>query len=237
MGKTGIVFIPGAGLNSTIWNEVKAVLDIPVLTIDFPKKASGKNSADSLTFDDYVTHAATQIDSWNGHNFVIAAHSIGALIGLKLADPFKERLNGFVAISSVIPTNGNSFISSLQFPQKLILPVILHLFGTRPPQNTIENELCNDLSAVQTQKILNDYSPESKALYTTKISYHLPAVKRLYIELTKDKSMPVALQKRMAKQLKADKISVIESGHLPMLSKPKELAAILSEFAKSNCAE
>lgn len=80
-------------------------------------------------------------------------------------------------------------------------------------------------------KIVNEFTPETKALYTTKINFSLRETKRLYIKLSNDKSMPNALQDRMAKNLKANKIEIMSSGHLPMISKPKEFAVILREFA------
>jgi hypothetical protein len=42
--------------------------------------------------------------------------------------------------------------------------------------------------------------------------------------------MPSDLQDRMAKNLNANKILTLDSGHLPMISKAKQLAIILSEF-------
>ncbi|MBA3901893.1 MAG: alpha/beta hydrolase, partial [Bacteroidetes bacterium] len=104
--------------------------------------------------------------------------------------------------------------------------------GTKPPQKSIENELCNDLTSEQTQKIVNEFTPEAKALYTTKFNYNLPDIKLLYIKLTNDKSMPVVFQEKMAANLKANKTVSLESGHLPMMSKVKQLATILSDFVK-----
>ena len=112
------------------------------------------------------------------------------------------------------------------------MPIILKLFGTKPPKKSIENELCNDLTDEQTTKITTEFTPEAKRLYTTKINFNLPNTKRLYIQLANDKSMPLTLQNKMAKNLNANKIETIDSGHLPMLSKPKQLATSLSAFVK-----
>ena len=112
------------------------------------------------------------------------------------------------------------------------MPIILKLFGTKPPKKSIENELCNDLTDEQTTKITTEFTPEAKRLYTTKINFNLPNTKRLYIQLANDKSMPLTLQNKMAKNLNANKIETIDSGHLPMLSKPKQLATSLSTFVK-----
>lgn len=227
--KIGMVFIHGAGLNGSIWDELLKEISIPFLVIDFPNKRAGKE-IDILTFDDYVSAATNQIRNWEKDHFIIVAHSIVACIGLKIANHFKAELKGFVAVGSVIPKNGNSFISSLPFPQQFIMPIIIRLFGTKPPQKSIESELCNDLTAEQTIKIVNEFTPESKALYITKINFNLPDSNRLYVKLKNNKSMSITLQDKMAINLNANKIITIDSGHLPMLSKAKPLAVILSDF-------
>ncbi|MGZ5244517.1 MAG: alpha/beta fold hydrolase [Bacteroidia bacterium] len=229
----GIALIHGAGLNSSVWDELKKEIDFPTLAIDFPNRKTDGKANGKLTFDDYVNTTIEQIKNWDANNFILVAHSIGACVGLKVAEHFKKELKGFVVLSSVIPTNGNSFASTLPFPQKLILPIILSLLGTKPPKKTIESDLCNDLSAEQTQKIVNEFTPESKALYTTKINFSLPNCPRLYIKLTNDKAMPITLQERMAKNLNANKIVTIDSGHLPMISKTKQLTYILTDFTNN----
>ena len=230
----GIVLIHGAGLNSSIWDELKREINQPILTIDFPNRKIGDNANQNLTFDDYVNTTIEQLKSWNKDSLIIVAHSIGACVGLRIATHLKNELKGFVAIGSVIPINGNSFASSLPFPQRLILPLILKLFGTKPPEKSIASELCNDLTAEQTKKIINEFTPEAITLYTTKIHFDLPDTKRLYIKLTDDKSVPVALQDKMAKNLNASEIVTIDSGHLPMMSKAKQLATILIDFANNS---
>ena len=230
----GIVLIHGAGLNSSIWDELKREINQPILTIDFPNRKIGDNANQNLTFDDYVNTTIGQLKNWNKDSLIIVAHSIGACVGLSIATHLKNELKGFVAIGSVIPINGNSFASSLPVPQKLILPLILKLFGTKPPKKSIASELCNDLTAEQTKKIINEFTPEAITLYTTKIHFDLPDTKRLYIKLTDDKSVPVALQDKMAKNLNASEIVTIDSGHLPMMSKAKQLATILIDFANNS---
>lgn len=226
----GIVFIYGAGLNSSVWDELQEKIPNPTLVIEFPnRKVPGKPNA-SLTFDDYVNKTASEINNWDCNNFILVTHSIGACVGLKVSNQFKDRLKGFVAIGSIVPKSGQSFASALPFPQKVLLPILMSLFGTKPPVSSIEAELCNDLSPETTTKIVNEFTPESKGLYTTKFAYDLPDTERLYIKLTNDKAVPTDLQDQMVRNLNATKVEVINSGHLPMLSKPDELAEILNNF-------
>ena len=232
MNNIGIVLIHGAGLNSSIWDGLKKEIDQPLLAIDFPNRKMNNNANQTLTFDDYVHSAIQQITNWGCGYFIIVAHSIGACVALKVAEQFKNELKGFVAIGSIIPTNGNSFISTLPFPQKMIMPIILKLFGTKPPAKSIESELCNDLTAEQAHKIVDEFTPEAKALYTTKINFNLPDTRRLYIKLTKDKSIPPLLQDKMIEHLQTSNVVTLDCGHLPMVSKPNQVATILMDFMK-----
>ncbi|MCH8536059.1 MAG: alpha/beta hydrolase [Flavobacteriaceae bacterium] len=230
--KIGIVLIHGAGLGSFIWDDLKPLIKTPVLTIEFPNREVGDKSNSNLTFDDYKKSATEQIEKWGIDNFVIVTHSIGGCVGLSLTDYFAEKVVGFVGISSAIPTNGKSFISCLPFPQSLIMPLILNLFGTKPPQKAIEQTLCNDLTSEQTSEIVKRFTPEAKLLYTTKVNYKNFEIKKLYIKLTNDKEFPLKLQDKMIKNLTTRKVVTIDSGHLPMISNPKELSLILSDFIK-----
>lgn len=226
----GIVLINGAGLGSFIWDDLKPLIKNPVLTIEFPNREVGDKANNNLTFDDYKKSAVEQIEKWGIDNFVIVTHSIGGCVGLSLTDHFNAKVVGFVAISSAVPTNGNSFISCLPFPQSLLMPLILSLFGTKPPQKVIEQTLCNDLTSEQTSEIVKRFTPEAKLLYTTKVNYTKLEIKILYIKLTNDKGFPVQLQDKMIKNLTAQKVVTLDSGHLPMISKPKELSEILNGF-------
>jgi hypothetical protein len=90
---TGIVFIHGAGLNGSIWDDLLKEINTPVLVIDFAnRKTDGKT-----------------------------------------------------------------------------------------PKKSMESQLFNDLTAEQTKKIVNDFTPESKALSLTKINFNLPDIHRLYV--------------------------------------------------------
>jgi pimeloyl-ACP methyl ester carboxylesterase len=218
---TGILFIHGAGLNASIWDDVIRELDVPTLAIEYQNRQT-------LTMDGYVRSASDQIKNWNVDGFIIVAHSIGAVVGLKLAKAYASQIKGFVAIGSIIPLSGQSFASTLPVPMKWILPLILRFLGTRPPDASLKSELCNDLSDEQTARIVSTFTPEARALYTTRIRYDLPDVKRVYIKLTNDASVPPELQDQMAKNLQADEVVMMDSGHLPMVGRVREVAAQIS---------
>lgn len=229
MNEIGIVCLHGAGLNSSIWSNFANEIKSKVLAVDFPNRMKSDNANKDLTFVDYVASVSEQIENWDNKDFVIVAHSIGACVALKVAERFKDRIKGFIAIASIIPQNGNSFASTLPFPQNFLTPIMLTVLGTKPPESSTKVALCNDLDTKQTEKIIKEFTPESKKLYTTKIHFSLPQTKRIYIKTTNDK-MSVRLQNKMAENFQADQVLEINSGHLPMLSQGKKLAAFINDF-------
>ncbi|MGF1587010.1 MAG: alpha/beta fold hydrolase [Bacteroidales bacterium] len=228
MNYHGIIFIHGAGLSSLIWDDVRSLIRFPALPIDYPSRKH--NVADDLNFGDYINAIIKQIDRWEVEKFILVTHSIGGCLGLKVAQFFKSRIIGFVAIASAIPKKGDSFISCLPYPRRVILPLIIKVAGTRPPKKAIEKGLCSDLTREQAEKVYARFIPESKELFFEKCDAGIPDTKRLYIKLAYDRELPLPVQERMAENLKAHKILTLHSGHLPMLSKPSELVKILTRF-------
>jgi pimeloyl-ACP methyl ester carboxylesterase len=225
----GIIFIHGAGLTSTVWDEVISLIRFPALPIDFPYRNQSAAAAE-LKFSDYIKSIIRQIDRWDVEKFILVTHSLGGCLGLEVAEFFRSRIIGFVAIASAIPIKGESFISCLPYPQKIIMPLILKVAGTKPPKRLIEKGLCSDLTTEQAEKVYERFVPESKDLFFEKCNAGIPDTKRLYIKLTSDRELPLSVQEKMAKNLDAHKVLTLHSGHLPMLSKPAELVRMLTRF-------
>ncbi len=222
----GLVLIAGAGLGTWVWQDVTKVLTTPSLAISFPEGESRK----SMSLDDYTKAALEQIKAWHDvDRYVIVGHSIGGIIATQLAHLLKDQVVGLIAIGAVIPKNGGSFFSALPFPQNLIMPLITRLAGTRPPDSAIKKSYCNDLSEAQAIEVVRRFQPESFALYGDKLLAAIPDVPRLYIKLLRDQNLSLSSQDSMATNLKAD-IATIETGHVPMLGRPAELAQILDGF-------
>jgi pimeloyl-ACP methyl ester carboxylesterase len=226
---TGVILIHGAGLNSSVWDKLLPLLVLPSLPVILPNRyvpAANKN----LSFDHYMRDTIWQIEAWNKKRIVMAAHSIGGCIALEAAEYFREKLAGFVAISAAIPRPGRSFISCLPFPKRLLMPTMLKLAGARPRDKQIAATLCNGLTKEETQKVIEKFTPESPNLYAEKLHYSPINAPSLYIKLSEDKALSLPRQRKMAKNLRAEGTAMVEGGHLAMMSRPRELAAIMNQF-------
>ena len=223
--KTAIIYLSGAGLNPNIWDGVRSKTTLP-------NEALAYNREKATTLKSAVQEVWAQTQKLNAAQYVIVAHSLGGVVGVELARELGEKIAAFVAVSATIPAPGKSFIDTLPFPQRFIMPTLLKIAGTRPPVAAIRKGLCNDLTGQQTTEIIGTFTPEPIDLYTGKTSASaLPALKYLYVRTTNDQQVVPSEQARMAKQLPAAHIVDIASGHLAMLSHPGELASIINDFA------
>lgn len=233
MNKTGILFLQGAGLSPQIWQGAEALIALPSLTVEYPGTRVSAKERNQLTLQDYVNTVMQRVQAWPVEGIIIVAHSIGGVLGLAVAKELGVRLKGFVAVSAVIPEHGGSYISALPLPNRLIMSAVMRIAGTKPPESAIRSSLCNGLSEEQIQEVLAHASAESKHLYFDKTNADAPNVPRLYVRLSLDKELPLSMQNTMARNLGAKELVDISFGHMPMLGKPKELAAVINSFVKT----
>lgn len=227
---TGFVFIHGAGLEGRVWEQVTDGLGFHALLADFPLRDKTYESRRRLTLQDYVKYIRDQVLEWNADRIVLVAHSLGGVLALQLAAELSERLAGFVAVSAAIPKQGGSFLSTLPLPQRILLPLLLRTAGTKPPASVIRSGLCSDLSAEQAEDIVRGFVPESVRVYTDRIDASAPEAPKLYIRLKKDKEFGLPLQNKMITNLSPQHVYDLDAGHLPMLSQPDQLRAMLQRF-------
>lgn len=217
------ILLPGAGLGPRIWDPLVPYLTPPVLAARYPR-------GPELGLSDYVEAIIEQVDAAGVKDLVLVAHSIGGCLAPLLCAHYGDRVRGLVAVGAVVPPPGGSFAGSMPVPQRWMLPWLLRFFGTRPPDQAIRNELCQDLDAEQTAAVIERFTPESRRLYTDPVRYTSLPERRLYVRLTDDRSLSQALQGEMSKRLDGD-VASLPTGHLPMLSRPAELARIIAAFS------
>jgi pimeloyl-ACP methyl ester carboxylesterase len=203
----------------------------PHVSAEFPGRAAEDVALRDLTLHDYVDHVTRQIAGLPTEGVVVVAHSLGGVVGLKVADNLGDRLRGFVGVSAAIPLRGGSFVSAFPGPKRLILGAIIRLFGTKPAESAIRKGLCNDLSDDMANEVVRRFIPESKAVYFERSGASAPAVRKMYVQLANDQEFDQPTQHAMADNLHADRVVELATGHLPMLSSPEELARVLENFA------
>lgn len=228
----GFVLLHGAGLGAWIWKDIVSQLEYPCLAIDLPGRGKHADIATTdLSLHQYVESVLFDINQFSPKKLIIVAHSISGVIGIEISNKLHNRVLGFIAIGASIPAAKGAYISTLPFFTGLFIRVMFMLAGTKPPASVIKGSLCNDIDDTSTSDIINNFTPESKKLYTDTLQTQGIPDNSLYVRLKKDKALNEDIQARMINNLHAQQVIEIDSGHLPMLSKPKELAHIVNTFA------
>ena len=88
----------------------------------------------------------------------------------------------------------------------------------------------NDLSDEQWMETWQGFVPEAAALMNTGVSGYPGGVPITYVSMTDDVPVPPALAEQMIANLGAGvEHRVLSAGHMVMVSKPRELAAIIND--------
>lgn len=228
-----LLLLHGAGLGAWIWNGVKSRLTVPAQAVDLPGRGDGENPG-SLTLRDCVDHLVTLLHAADAPP-IIVAHSFSAQVAFAAASEHPERVRAIVLVAGVVPESGRSFLSLLPFPARLALGLIIRLSrrGVKLPRAAVVREYCSDLDEATTAMVVERVRPEVRRMYLDAVHWRkLPAhIAVIYVKLLGDTGLTSAKQDEMIRRVGATRIETIQSGHLPMLSRPEETAAMLSRIA------
>ena len=218
MSSENVVFVSGAGLPAWIWDEVRAVLGGIVTSRDPSPAAS------------VADHAAAALAGAPDGRILVVAHSVGGVIAQEMVRQAPDRIRGVLGLSAAFPSVGKSFAGSMPFPQRVVLPVLLRLAGTRPPESAIRSGLAAGLPAEVADRIVADFATESRALFTDRVQDRKP-VDFGYVSTSADRELTVAQQQAFAANVDADWRRELPTGHLPMLEDPAGVAGAIRQFA------
>ena len=130
------------------------------------------------------------------------------------------------AVAAVVPSPGTSFTGALPFPGRLVMGTVVRVLGTRPPRSALR-AMCRGLSEEDTDRVVDGFAPEGRRVYLDRTPPRAwPTAS--YVVTTRDDQFPTAQQERYAAELGATTVR-LATGHLPMLERPDELAALLAQ--------
>lgn len=236
------VLVHGAWHGAWCWQQVADVLEGDghrVLAPDLPGHGGHGAPIAEMTLSSYAQAVATAIESAD-EPVVLVGHSMGGMVVTQAAEHVPDRIARLAYLTAFLPQSGQSIGDLMAAaPDADRLPrdalVTDERAGTCVLAEAARRDLlynaCDDEDAARAAARL---VPESLAALGAAVSLSAGGagrVPRAYIECLRDRTITIAVQRRMQALLPCDPVLQIDSDHSPFLSRPLALAEHLAALA------
>lgn len=232
-----LVFIHGAGESHKVWTyQTKRFPDS--LTIDLPGHPDGEGEN---TIEGYVAFVDDFVTQRKLSSVVLAGHSMGGAIVLKLAMKEPSYLRGIVLVATgarlkVTPLILEGIKTDYANVTKLIMD---YAFSPETPDWLKERSL-TEMQQIRPEVVLGDFEACDK--FDSIKDIHRIGMPCLIICGSEDRLTPVKYSEYLNRNVSGSRLAVIQgAGHMVMMEKPNDvneaIETFLNEAARSNKAD
>ena len=223
------VLIHGASHGAWCWERVIPHLEADprveaVVALDMPGRGALRacKPLDEITLEDFVDHAAGEIEARDLRDVVLVGHSMAGLTLPPAAHRVPERLRRLVYLASSHPQQGQTVMDLMDHPLSPISRGI-----------SMEQMFCNDLDTDTTQWLMSRLCDEPPRLMQTPVEVTRPpaGIPSTFVVLEKDETLPPDYQREQAATAGAEEVISFDTGHSAFAAQPRELAALLLTYA------
>lgn len=233
------VLIHGGSDSGSVWEGVVPRLrerGHVVHAPDLPAHGEDETPVGEISLGSYAACICERLDEVDGPA-ILVGHSSGGVAITQAAEYRPEKIEALVYLAAYLPRNGQSLLELvesdpevggdgvivredeglLEFPEKLAREA----WGT-------------DLTEVVWDRHWERTRPEPLAPLVTPVlttEENFGRVPRVYVETLRDRGVSPTLQRRMRSALPCRVLS-IDTGHMPMLSAPRQLADLLASLSR-----
>jgi pimeloyl-ACP methyl ester carboxylesterase len=226
-----MVLVHGGGLGKECWDPLLPYLAGEVLAVDLPGRGDRAGDLSKIGIADFVDAVVDDLESRDLHDVVLVGHSLAGLTIPQVAARVPERIRALVFVSCTVPRDGQSTHDTLD-PE-------IQALSDGPPNDeltTLDPELAtavfyNDVTDPAVLEWgLSILVPEAPATVTDPMVLDtMPGdIRRVWIRLTDDVIVAPEKQDRFIENLGGCEVLELDAGHMAMISRPQDLAALLS---------
>lgn len=229
-----LVLIHGSELGGWLWDPLLAEMRRPALAVDLPGRGAEPAVRRALRLGHAVEAVAVAVEEAGCHRVVVVAHSFAGVLVPGLAERFGDRLRAVVWLGATVPEQGKSWVDLLPSGQRRILRAMYRLrpAGMRSPRKESLRLLCNDLDEATAVDAMDRRVPEPPGYLLQPVEAELPrGMPAHYVRLLQDRAQGHDVRDASISRLHEPRIHDLDAGHLPMLSQPAALAALLEQIA------
>jgi pimeloyl-ACP methyl ester carboxylesterase len=227
----GIVLVHGGLHTAACWAPLLPHLEQPVVAVDLPGRGSRPADLSTVTLDDCVAAVLEEADAAGFDRFTLVGHSMGGITISETAFRHPERVAALVYVGALVPGPGQS-------AGTLMTGEDMHTDDGAMPvmDESVSRALFgNDLTDEQWAEHVQGIVPDSTGIFNARLTGYPTGIPITYVGMTDDQPVPPALADQMVANLGpgVDR-RTIDAGHTVMVSKPRELAAIVNEVAAAH---
>jgi pimeloyl-ACP methyl ester carboxylesterase len=241
------VLVHGAFSGAWIWGPLIDRLEAAghsVEVFDLPGSGEDYTPPSGATLDAYAARLCEVLAS-NSEPAIVAGNSMGGIVITQGAARCPSRVRALVYVTAFLPKDGQSLLDLTKLPEGSDDQVQANItIEGEPPVATMPAEAsrqalygsCTDDVA---RWAIARQRPQPVAPFVTPVSIPLGALddlKRYHVLCTRDRAIPLALQRRMIAENMCTDVVELDTDHTPHLSMTGELAKALHRFATHSSA-
>jgi pimeloyl-ACP methyl ester carboxylesterase len=224
------VLIHGAGFGADCWDELIPHLCAGALAVDLPGRGI-RSDADlrAVKLADCADAVRADMEERDLHDVILVGHSFAGVTIPRVLDLAPGRIRHVVLVSAVIPPDGTRVLDQIEPGVRTAVEESIAGGIYSQTRAAAAAMLCNDMDEATAARTLDRLVDDSAALLGehVDVSGYTRPVPRTYVRLTRDQCYPEELQQRSIALTRAD-VASLETGHMAMISAPKDLAALLN---------
>ena len=230
-----IILIHGAWGNGASWAAlVPRLAGHRVEALTLPGHARDEPPSAEIGQPDYV--AAVEDRLTGGPPALLVGHSMGGMVVAQVAARRPDLVTAAVFVAALLPRDGESLLDLVRHQAA---PGVRDYVRPGPVAGTTVLDpgaaaaLFPDATPSAAAAAMSALSPQSNRGQTDKavIGPGFAGVPKAYVFCSDDHVVTPALQRRMVEATPVEAEFTLVSGHMPMLTRPAELAAILNGLA------
>jgi len=225
------VLIHGGAHGAWCWEPMLRHLEGPALAVDLPGRGGRPGDLDTLRVADFAAAVVEDIEDAGLSGVILVGHSLAGVTLPQVLERIPERIAHAVFVACTVPREGQTVLDAIGMPETL-----------RPKRpDPLEEEraramFCSDMDDAQARFVLSQLCPEPVGPMNepARLAGLCQPVPRSYVKLLRDQTLSLAQQDTFARNAGPGcSVHELDAGHDAMVSRPRELAALLDRIARS----
>lgn len=225
------LLVHGGTYTSRCWDLLAPLLDGDVVAVDLPGRGRRPADIGSMTVADNV--AAVLEELGDKREVILVGHSMGGITVAEVLNRVSDQIREVVLLSCIIPSHGRTGMDAIDPEVRdLILGIAVDGAYKLDDADPLRHLMGNDVSERDMPLVLDVVDESLKILQDPVDVRGLSTFGSVtYVRLTNDLCLSPRQQDKGIAALGSPDVVEIDSGHMVMISQPKQVAGILNEIA------